>query len=153
MLLVDEFEHLLDTPYAAGFPFPAFFDGLRSLLGAQKLALVIASRLTLAEHFERHPTQITSNFPNYLMPFMLRELDDAAAEKLLMQGLACGLTLTDVQTARRWAGGHPCRLQCAGQAWVEAKQSRRDAVWAKQRYQEFTGQNCLVRVPCAAGWA
>ena len=147
VLLVDEFEHLLDAPYAAGFPFPAFFDGLRSLLGANKLALVIASRLTLAEHFERHPAQITSNFPNYLPPFRLRELDEAAAETLLLQGLACGLGLSDVQTARRWAGGHPCRLQCAGQAWVEAKQGKHDAVWARRRYQEYIGQNCLVRVP------
>ncbi len=147
VLLVDELERLLEPQFSAGFPSPVFFDGLRSLLTADLLALVVASRLTLAEHFERHPAAMTSTFPNYLKPFTLRELDDAAADSLLMQGMACGLSLAEVQAARAWAGGHPCKLQCAGQAWVEAKFGKHDAVWAQQRYQELAGQACLARVP------
>lgn len=145
VLLVDEFERLLEPQFAAGFPSPVFFDGLRSLLTADLLALVVASRLTLAEHFERHPAALTSTFPSYLKPFTLRELDDAAADKLLLQGTDCGLSLADMQTARTWAGGHPCKLQCAGQAWVEAKGGKHDALWAKRRYDELAGQACLAR--------
>lgn len=146
VLLVDELERLLEPQFAAGFPFPVFFDGLRSLLTADLLALVIASRLSLAEHFESHPAAMTSTFPSYLKPFTLRELDPAAADWLLMQGKDCGIGLTERQTARSWAGGHPCRLQCAGQAWVEAKAGRHDAVWAQRRFRELAGQACLARV-------
>ncbi|MGZ8243820.1 AAA family ATPase [Methylomagnum sp.] len=137
VVLVDEFERLLEPQYRAGFPIPGFFEGLRSLLTADVLALVVASRLPLAEHFERHPEAMTSTFPSYLPPFMLRELDDAAAERLLMQGMVFDLGLTEIQQARRWAGGHPCRLQCAGEAWVEAKRGSKDSAWAKARFEEL----------------
>lgn len=147
VVLVDEFERLLEPQYRAGFPIPGFFEGLRSLLTADVLALVVASRLPLAKHFERHPEAMTSTFPSYLPPFMLRELDDAAAERLLMQGMAFGLGLTEIQQARRWAGGHPCRLQCAGEALVEAKQGGKDSAWAKARFKELAGQVCFARKP------
>jgi len=146
VLLVDELERLLEPQFAAGFPFPVFFDGLRSLITADLLALVVASRLSLAEHFKSHPAAMTSTFPSYLKPFTLRELDPAAADSLLLQGKDCGIGLLERQRARDWAGGHPCRLQCAGQAWVEAKSGNRDALWARQRYQELAGQACLARV-------
>ncbi len=145
VLLVDELERLLEPQFAAGFPFPVFFDGLRSLITADLLALVVASRLTLAEHFERHPAAMTSTFPCYLKPFTLRELDPAAADSLLLQGKDCGIGLLERQRARDWAGGHPCRLQCAGQAWVEAKAGKHDAVWARRRFRELAGQACLAR--------
>lgn len=45
LLLVDEFERLLEPQFAAGFPAPVFFDGLRALQTVNLLALVVASRL------------------------------------------------------------------------------------------------------------
>jgi hypothetical protein len=145
VLLVDEFERLLEPEFRPGFPLPLFYEGLRSLLTADLLALVVASRLPLAEHFARHPEAMTSTFPTYLAPYTLAELDEAAAEQVLMQGMVFGLTLSEIQQARRWAGGHPCRLQCAGDAWFWAKQGKRDAVWAERRFRELAGQTCLAR--------
>ena len=144
VLLVDEFEQLLDPKLAAGFPFPFFFDGLRSQITADRLALVVASRLTLAQHFQQHPAGMTSNFPSYLPPVFLRELDMAAADSLLLQNDL--LNVNEIHQAKQWAGLHPCRLQCAGQAWFEAKRHQHDTAWAKRRYHELKDQACLVRV-------
>ncbi len=84
VLLVDEFEQLLESQHHAGFQVPQFYNGLRSLITATQLALVVASRLPLAEHFQRLPDAMTSTFPSYLSPQHLRNLDDAAADSLLL---------------------------------------------------------------------
>lgn len=147
LLLVDEFERLLEPALRGGFPVPLFYDGLRAAITGQRLALVLASRLPLAEHFQRLPAGLTSTFPNYLPPQHLRELATADADRLLLQGNAAGIGIAEAQAAKHWAGGHPCRLQCAGQAWLEAKRFHHDAAWAQQRYRELNGQACLAHSP------
>ncbi len=46
-LIVDEFQHLLDPGMADGFPYPYFFDGMRALITAELLAMIVASRRPL----------------------------------------------------------------------------------------------------------
>lgn len=147
VLIVDEFERLLEPDLRGGFPLPQFYDGLRAAITAQRLALLVASRLPLAEHFQRLPAGLTSTFPNYLPPQFLRELQAADADRLLLQGNAAGIGIAEAQAAKHWATGHPCRLQCAGQAWLEAKRFHHDADWARQRYRELSGQACLAHNP------
>jgi hypothetical protein len=143
-LVIDEFEQLLDPKLRTGFPFPEFYNNLRALMTVQLVALVVASRQSLAEEFAAQPGSMTSTFPNYLTPFVLQLLDDAAADALLLQPSDHPLTITEAAQARRWARGHPCLLQAAGAAWYEAKASQRTPQWAAQRFQELKNQNCKV---------
>ncbi len=142
VLVIDEFERLLEPQFRIGFPFPTFFEGLRALITANVLAFVIASRLSLREHFECHPSALTSSFPNYFTPIRLGELNEHAADTLLLQQSL--LNLAQVQQAKRWASRHPCRLQCAGQAWYEANRDHQDSAWAKQHYQDLQQQACTA---------
>jgi hypothetical protein len=146
VLVVDEFERLLDPAVRDGFPWPGFFDGLRHLLTADLLALLVASRRPLIDHFTdpARPGSLTSTFPSYLTPFTLDLLDDAAADGLLLQTSDHTLAIKEASEARRWAAGHPCRLQAAGQAWYEAHVGGQPARWAKSRYTEIARQSCAA---------
>ena len=146
VLIVDEFERLLDPAAQEEFPIPLFFDGLRALITADLLAMIVASRRPLADYF-RHPVQpgsLTSSFPTYFTPFTLSLLDDTAADALLLQPSDHRLTLQESAEAKRWAGGHPCHLQVAGQAWYEAKAEGHTPKWVRQRFDELKRQSCMV---------
>jgi hypothetical protein len=146
VLIVDEFEHLLAPEVKEGFPFPDFFNGVRALIGAELLAMVITSRRSLADYFRDpiQPDTLTSTFPSYFTPFTLSLLDDAAADALLLQPSDHTLTLKEASEAKRWAGGHPCYLQVAGQDWYEAKAGGRTPRWARRRFAELKRQSCMV---------
>jgi hypothetical protein len=146
VLIVDEFERLLDPATKEGFPYPGFFNGVRALITAELLAMIVASRRPLADYFQDpvRPGSMTSTFPNYLTPFTLSPLDDAAADALLLQPSDHPLTVTEAAEAKRWAGGHPCHLQVAGQAWYEAIAEGHTPGWVQQRFDELKSQSCMV---------
>jgi uncharacterized protein len=153
VVVVDEFEQLLEPALKPGFPYPQFYNGLRALITAELLALVLASRKPLVEHFaEQPPGSLTSTFPSYLVPFTLQPLSNEAADALLLQPSDHTLAIPEVTQARQWAGEHPCLLQAAGEAWYEAKDQQRSAEWAAQRFQEIKQQSCSTgrAVPQAA---
>ncbi len=108
--------------------------------------MVIASRLPLAEYFRRpaRPQSLTSTFPNYFTPFELSPLDDEASDALLLQPSEHPLTVKDAAEAKRWAKGHPCHLQVAGQAWYEARAEGHASKWAVQRFNELRRQSCMT---------
>jgi hypothetical protein len=144
VVVVDEFERLLDPTYSAGFPMPQFYNGLRSLMHERLLAMLIASRSSLADYFtdSRYPGRLTSNFPTYFVPFELQPLDDEAAEAMLLQ-LGPQLGLAELEQARGWATNHPCLLQAAGQALHEMHTQRQNMAWAERRFRQFRSQNCM----------
>jgi hypothetical protein len=146
VIIVDEFELLLEERAKEGFPFPDFFNGVRALITKELLAMVVASRCHLADYFRdpARPDSLTSTFPSYFTPFTLLPLDDAAADALLLQPSDRTLTLGEVAEAKRWAEGHPCHLQVAGQAWYEAKAAGRTGKWARRRFEELKGQSCMI---------
>ncbi len=146
VLVLDEFERLLELADRGQLPFPDFFNNMRARMTAERLAMVVASRQPLSKYFNdpRRPGTLTSTFPSYFQPFMLRELDDAAADALLLQPSAYPLTLAEVTEARRWAKDHPCRLQVAGAAMYEAKRDRRNAAWVRVRREELARQACTA---------
>ena len=152
VLVVDEFERLLDPSAKEGFPFPDFFNGVRALVTAELLAMIVASRRPLAEYFldPARPGSLTSTFPNYFTPFTLSLLDDAAADALLLQPGDHTLTIKEAAEAKRWAGGHPCHLQVAGQAWYEARAEGRTPQWARRRFAELKSQSCMTGHTAAA---
>ena len=146
VLIVDEFERLLEPAARAGFPYPDFFNGLRALITADLLAMIVASRRSLADYFRDpdRPGSLTSSFPTYCTPFPLSLLDNAAADALLLQPSDHTLTLPEATVSRRWAEGHPCHLQVAGQAWYEAKSGSRSPRWAEQRFEDLKNHSCMV---------
>jgi hypothetical protein len=146
VVVLDEFEILLKPVIPDSFLFPSFFDSLRSLITADLMAMIIASRIPLFEYFsdpvKRH--SLTSTFPTYFTPFVLRPLDQSAADALLLQPSIHPLTLSEVEKARRWAKGHPCHLQVAGAAWFMGKTEGHSVKWVYRRYVELRTQNCMV---------
>jgi len=147
VLIVDEFERLLGVEAQKEFPIPHFFDGLRALITADLLAMVIFSCYPLADYFRDpdRPGSLTSTFPGYFTLFRIGPLDDTAADELLLQPSDHTLTLDEAAQAKRWAEGHPCHLQAAGQAWYEARANQHTSGWAQRRFREFREQNCMVR--------
>jgi len=152
VLIVDEFERLLGAEAQKEFPIPHFFDGLRALITADLLAMIVASQHSLADYFRNpeQPGSLTSSFPTYFIPFTLTLLDDTASDQLLLQESDHTLTLGEAAQAKAWAGGHPCHLQVAGQAWYEARAGRRTPTWAERRFLELKGQNCMISYPVQA---
>jgi hypothetical protein len=145
VIVVDEFEQLLEESAAQGFPYPEFFDRLSALKTADLLAMVIASRCELKEYFNDpgRPKGWTSKFPRYFPPCTLERLSDTDAEALLLQKSDHPLTLQEARLARQWAAGHPCHLQAAGAAWYEAKASGHPARWASNRFETLKGSTCI----------
>jgi hypothetical protein len=149
ILIVDEFERLIDPAAKDGFPYPDFFNGMRALITADLLAMIVVSRRPLADYFgdPARPNSLTSTFPNYFTPLTLPPLDEASAEALLLQPSDHPLTLAEAPEARRWAGGHPCHLQVAGAAYYEAKTEGHSREWAYRRREEIKSQSCMVSTP------
>jgi uncharacterized protein len=148
VILIDEFELLLEPSAKDGFPYPGFFNGLRSIIGDKDrlLAMIVASRRPLAEYFSdpTRPGSLTSTFPNYFQPFGLGPLDDAAASALLLQKSDHALKIAEAEEAKQWAGGHPCHLQVAGAAWYQAKGEAKSPEWYFNRREELKRQSCMV---------
>ncbi|MCP4542516.1 MAG: ATP-binding protein [Chloroflexi bacterium] len=149
VLIVDEFEHLLDPAIEKGFPFPDFFNAVRALITADLLAMIVASRLPLADYFRdpARPHALTSTFPSYFTPFTLHPLNTPSADALLLQPSDHPLTVQETALARRWAGGHPCHLQVAGQACYESKAADHPQKWARRRFEELENQSCMTGQP------
>ncbi len=142
VLLVDEFECLLEPQAAHGFPFPHFFNGLRALMTADLLSMVVASRLALPELEAAHPSRQSSTFASYFQTYRLPLLDTAAADALLTQPSPHPLTPQQVAEARAWASGHPCLLQAAGAAAYAAHAEQRSADWVRARREQLKADNC-----------
>lgn len=149
VLIVDEFEKLLSDETGNNFPYPHFFDGLRALITADLIALVVASRQRLNEYFTdpKRPQSLTSTFPTYFQIHTLPLLDDTAADALLTQSSEYTLSITEVAEARKWASGHPCHLQVAGQAYYEARAKQHPNEWMRQRREEMKRGNCATGQP------
>ena len=143
VIVLDEFERLLEVK---GFPFPDFYNGLRALITEGRLAMLVASRRPLIDYFTdpSRPGSMTSTFPSYFVPYDLESLDDAAADALLLQPSDQPLTLTEVAAAKRWTGGHPCHLQCAGAVLYDARVAGKPIAWADKRFAEISRQACSV---------
>lgn len=142
VLLIDEFERVFEPHLKDSFPFPDFFDGLRAQITADRVAMVLFTRKKLRKYFKQQ--SLTSTFPSYFHPFILHELDNEAADELLLQPSDHQLNLEQARKSRAWAGLHPCRLQCAGAAWYQAKSENKSERWAKERYMEIVEQSCFV---------
>ena len=148
VIVIDEFEYLIEPSAKEGFPYPSFFNGLRSIIGDKDglLAMIVASRRPLAEYFSdpARPGSLTSTFPTYFQPFTLGPLDDAAAGELLLQKSEHTLNNREVEEAKQWARGHACHLQVAGAALYQAKANGRPSEWTYNRREELKGQSCMV---------
>jgi hypothetical protein len=118
VVCLDEFEHL--TQRKAEFP-DDFFTALRSLAQDGKVALVTASKTSLAELFVQGG--LTSPFHNIFQPLILGDLPVAEADELLARGRACDRPFTGSECAdlRRLAGENPYALQLAGSLLYQAK--------------------------------
>lgn len=151
VLLVDEFEQVFEPHLKAAFPFPDFFNGLRAHIEAHRLALLLFTRTNLRSYFERQ--SLTSSFPSYFTTLPLGELAQEDAESLLLQPSDRRLTSAEMQDALNWAGLHPGRLQCAGQAWYEAKWLGKSGRWARQRYDEIAPGHTFVNPAHHSPWS
>lgn len=123
VLLIDEFDTLL---YHPNFNTAEFFGALRSLtVNTESLALVTASRLTIAE-MNRRSAEINplgSPFFNTLIEVRLMPLTDAEVETLLDRALAnTGVSFSDEDRAylQQAAGGYPFLVQMIGAALFDA---------------------------------
>lgn len=154
VLIVDEFEKLLSDETGNNFPYPHFFDGLRALMTADLIALVVASRQRLNEYFTdpKRPQSLTSTFPTYFQLHTLPLLDDTAADALFTQPSEYPLLITEVAEARRWASGNPCHLQVAGQAYYEAKAGGKGLPQMYRRRKDMKRGNCNTGHAQQRGW-
>lgn len=152
VFLIDEFERVFDKHLATGFPFPNFYNGLRAHITTKRLAMVLFTRQKLIKYFTEQ--NLTSNFHSYFQPFTIKKLDiDAVDELLLRQPSDHPLTTEQARQARSWAGLHPCRLQCAGEAWYQANSTGKSAKWAKERYDEIVEPLGFVNPAHSPAWS
>jgi hypothetical protein len=139
--LVDEFEQCFAHFDAFG---PDFYNNLRSLLGGDQhaplLGAVIATREPVAAYIDR--LQFTSTLPSYLPPRPLERLTDPDVEEALAQDSPHRLGPFQRDHAARLADHHPCRLQCAGEAWYRALRDGNDGAWVEQEYRRLGEQVC-----------
>jgi hypothetical protein len=144
VVMIDEFEQWLEPESATSFPYPTFFNNVRSLIGKNLLTMVIASRAPLLDLFDQHPTRLTSTFPSYFPEIALGPLDVANADALLLQPSDRPLQTFEAGEAGAWARGHPCLLQVAGDAYYAKSaydQTYEEMLRARERSQR---QNCSV---------
>jgi len=138
VLLLEEFGRLLGHP---NFQDPAFFSLLRSLATRTgRLALVITSRLSLAEMSERGRDLLETGSPffNHMIGLWLRPFDERTVEVLLDQA-STSLSLDDRRFVRRVAGRHPFLLQTMAAALTETVGYERHARAAESFYERVSG--------------
>lgn len=148
VLLIDEFDEFFDDSISANFPYPQFFNGLRALMTADLIALVVASPQHLIEYFtdSKYHQNLTSDFPTYFQTHPLLTLNNAAATALLTQGKH-PLSITEIVEAYTWSEGHPYYLQVAGKAHYEAREGRHSNEWMHQKREEMKNGNCATGQP------
>lgn len=111
VLLLDEFENAIRSPNLD----VNFYQGLRSLIGGRKLAVITASNRELAHY--TLTTEIKSSpffnvFTNiYLSPFSTQEAHELI--KGYLKGTDVSFTKDDVECVTRISGCHPHFLQLA----------------------------------------
>lgn len=123
VLVVDDFENLLDRSVKSGFPYPYFFSELRAVLSAHVLSMLMVSQRPLLHYFKDRgsPGNMASTFPTYFhITHRLGPISADAADALLQQASRHTLTPAEAASARRWAGKDLRSLQAAGAAWYLA---------------------------------
>jgi len=147
VLLLDEFESCFDSPTT--YPFPGFFDNLRSILGGDEQGpyarAVVATRDPLASYFARH--QLTSTLPSYLPMRRMELLGDGDVDEALAQDSPHALGPAQREEAAHLAARHPCRLQSAGEAWYRALDGGHDGRWAAVEFARLSEQTCIGATP------
>jgi len=137
VLLLDEFERLIDHP---NFQNSAFFPLLRSLASRTGgLALIIASRLSIAEMNERGRKLLRVGSPlfNYFGQMRLRPFDEKTVNTLL--GWAGdALSPDERHFIRQVAGYHPYLLQAMAATLLETKGDDRQARAAENFYERIS---------------
>jgi uncharacterized protein len=134
---LDEFEALLKRPKRFD---DDFYDALRALMDVCPVMFVVASRRTLQVYRRQH--KLTSPFFNQAHTLVLRWLTEDEANDLVrlpastVPGTEPALGPEEQRLARRWGGRHPCLLQLAADALLQAREEGRDADWAHTRYRE-----------------
>lgn len=143
IILLDEFERCFTSP--EGFPFPTFFDSLRSLLGGDQhgpyAKAVVATRQPLAAYFTSR--QLTSTLPSYLPLRQMGRLTEGDVDEALAQESRHPLERVHREHAAHLAQGHPCRVQSAGEAWYRALASAQPRQWVEAEYARLNEQTCL----------
>lgn len=131
---LDEFEVLFKN----GEQFTdSFFDQLRGCMNASQLMFILSSRQPLDVYAGKQ--NLTSAFFNLGQVIELGEFSEEEVEELLHLPLPGrvnfpALSARDQKLARQWGGRHPCLLQLAATALVEARQFRKNTAWAKKRF-------------------
>jgi hypothetical protein len=142
IVLVDEFERCFDL--ADAFAMPVFYDNLRSLLGGDEqgayMTAAITSREALTVYFKRR--QVTSSLPGYLPPRTMELLTDGDIEETLAQDSPHRLGPAQREHAAALAACHPCRVQCAGEAWYRALGAGHGREWAEREYARLSEHVC-----------
>lgn len=135
---LDKFEVLLKIKSDEQFT-DSFFDQLRSCMNASQLMFILSSRQPLDVYAGEQ--NLTSDFFNLGQVLVLQEFSEEEVEELLHLPIPGresfpALSAGDQKLARQWGGRHPCLLQLAATALVEARQFRKNTAWAKKRFAE-----------------
>jgi len=119
VLMIDEFDVLLDRPYLNN---TEFFGGLRKLASRSRGALVLAMTTnTSLTQLHRKTRPFTSGSPyfNFLDEIILGPLSDSEVEELLHQG-DTNFSDDDRRFLKKITGEHPYLLQVAASALWES---------------------------------
>ncbi|MCU0497645.1 MAG: AAA family ATPase [Anaerolineae bacterium] len=145
VLVLDEFEQTLSDH--TSFRFPIFFDQLSAMITAEDISMIISSRKILSVYFNdpKRSKSLTSTFPRYFPPTQLKNLDEMEAIELLCQTSDYPLTASEARIAFEWSKGHPCLVQCAGDAWYEGKCEDKPLKEIKEQYLNLQSNACFTR--------
>ena len=133
---LDEFDALFED--VAHFD-DAFFDGLRSLMDASQLMLIVATRRPL--QFYKKKKQLDSSFFNLGHTLYLDLFSEEEARDLVrlpasrVPGVQAALSLDEQEKALAWGKRHPFLLQLAATYLCEARQRGKSIVWAQNRFE------------------
>jgi hypothetical protein len=134
-LCLDDFESLFDYPQEFD---NGFYDNLRSLMEANALMLVVASRESLKVYGSEH--RFVSSFFNIAHCIVLEEITtDAAIELTRLPTRAthgAALNQDEQNCAQQWGKRHPYKLQLAGAYLWEARQTGKSIKWAKEQFHQ-----------------
>ncbi len=87
--------------------------------------------------------QVTSTLPSYLPVRRLEPLTAADCEEALSQDGPQRLGPTQREHAAAVAERHPCRLQCAGEAWFRALEAGAGRDRVEDEFRDLSDQVCL----------
>lgn len=136
ILCLDEIETLFKYPQEFD---NGFYDNLRSLIGNNKLMLIIASRKNLQDYSRQK--KLTSSFFNPGHIFTLEGLTENEARDLVrlphttVSSSKEVLNEDEQKIALEWGGRNPYLLQLAGLYLWEAQQNDHNPAWAKKRFE------------------